>query len=357
MAKNPVPIDNMKFFELNSHKTLEELKDYLNKFIFGFVYASIITPEKLSLPILQIHYKNRTISPLGKFEGWFFTEELKLAVDKFGYKVSVTKGYLFDNKNVFKKYVDTLYSLRQSFKKSDPMNYICKILMNSLYGRFGLKTILPETEFIDKSLLSKYEEISNEILEVLEFDDKLLIQYISENNILNDDNDDFNSDMKSNIAIASSITAYSRMVMAEFKLYCLNNNIKIYYTDTDSIYTDKPLPDNMIGDKLGQFKLEGIYKEAIFLAPKVYGLIKEDGSEIIKVKGYKNRTDISFTELKSLLKLDSTMKLAQEKWYKNMVESKITIKNQLYTLRVTANKRLLIHDSNGLLIGTKPMWI
>jgi hypothetical protein len=347
MASNKVPTHNMIYFE--GSKPLNE--------IFGFVFANIIAPEGLNLPILQIHHKGSTISPLGKFTGWFFSEELKMAIDKFGYKATINQGYLFDSKNVFKNYVEELYSLRQTYSKTEPMNYIAKILMNSLYGRFGLKTVLPETEFIDKNELGKYEEISNEILDVIEFDGKFLISYISNNSIENDNMDSIESPVMSNVAIASSITAYSRMIMAELKLYCMNNNIKIFYTDTDSIYTDKPLPEEFISNKLGDLKLEGVYKEAVFLAPKVYGLIKEDGSEIIKVKGYKNRTELSFSELKTLLKLNETLKLPQEKWYKNIEESSISIKNQVYTLKVTANKRLLLHNEKGVLIGTKPMWI
>jgi transcription elongation factor GreA-like protein len=39
---------------------------------------------------------------------------------------------------VFKEDVDFLYNLRLKYNKSDPMNFIGKILLNSLYGRFGM---------------------------------------------------------------------------------------------------------------------------------------------------------------------------------------------------------------------------
>lgn len=51
------------------------------------------------------------------------------------------------------------------------------------------------------------------------------------------------------------------------------NNYNTFYTDTDSIYTDEYLPEEFIGNKLLQFKLEHKFKEAIFLCPKVYGVV------------------------------------------------------------------------------------
>jgi DNA polymerase elongation subunit (family B) len=47
----------------------------------------------------------------------------------------------------------------------------------------------------------------------------------------------------------------------------------LYYTDTDSLYFDGPIPETFISStELGKLKLEGIYDKAIFLAPKVYAL-------------------------------------------------------------------------------------
>jgi len=53
--------------------------------------------------------------------------------------------------------------------------------------------------------------------------------------------------------------------MAQFKNI---DNYNLYYTDTDSIYIDKPLDSKFIGPNLGQFKLENIFQEGVFLAPK-----------------------------------------------------------------------------------------
>ena len=61
---------------------------------------------------------------------------------------------------------------------------------------------------------------------------------------------------------------------------------KLYYSDTDSIYISKPLSEDLVSNtELGKMKLEYIAKKAVFLAPKVYGLITNNDEKIIKVKG------------------------------------------------------------------------
>jgi hypothetical protein len=49
------------------------------------------------------------------------------------------------------------------------------------------------------------------------------------------------------IGIASAITAYARIHMSQFKN---NPDYNLYYTDTDSVYIDKPLADNLIDNKV-----------------------------------------------------------------------------------------------------------
>ena len=86
--------------------------------------------------------------------------------------------------------------------------------------------------------------------------------------------------------------------------YKNNPNIKLYYTDTDSIFIDKPLNPELVGDKLGQFKLENIFKSAIFLSSKVYAGVLSDATKLIKVKGLRKDSiseNLNFKVLESLL--------------------------------------------------------
>jgi hypothetical protein len=110
----------------------------------------------------------------------------------------------------------------------------------------------------------------------------------------------------------------------------------------------------MVGKEIGLWKLENIIKEAVFIAPKVYGYIDIEGNEIVKCKGFKE--NISFNDLKSLLIKDNKLELNQEKWFKSLENSNITIKNQLYNLQVTSNKRNLFYNKINL-ERTNPFYI
>jgi hypothetical protein len=87
--------------------------------------------------------------------------------------------------------------------------------------------------------------------------------------------------------------------MTQFKN---NPKINLYYTDTDSIYTDSILDESFIDNKiLGKLKLENICKKAIFLAPKLYCLETIDGELIMKTRGLKHEVELLENEFERLL--------------------------------------------------------
>jgi hypothetical protein len=143
---------------------------------------------------------------------------------KYGYSFEILKGYKFERNIIFKSYIETLYSLRQIYPKDHPLNLIAKMLLNSLYGRFGMNQIIMKYEIISAKEFSK---ISNDkILDFIIIEDHVLVGLAIES-----DEDSKNL----SIGIAAAITAYARIHMSQFKN---NPLIRLFYTDTDSIYTD-----------------------------------------------------------------------------------------------------------------------
>jgi len=58
-----------------------------------------------------------------------------------------------------------------------------------------------------------------------------------------------------------------------------NPLFKLYYSDTDSIFLDVDLElilPHLVGRGLGQLKLEHEFSKAVFLAPKVYGVLLQE---------------------------------------------------------------------------------
>jgi len=323
---------------------------------FGFFYCNIKTPIDLLHPIIQTHIKTenglRTIAPLGEWSDMIFSSELDNAV-KLGYQFEILWGYKFEPKNVFKSYVDCLYALRLEYPKSHPLNLIAKLLLNSLYGRFGMIDEFPDIIiFKDKKSFNEFMKNTNlEILELIELGDKLLVKYRSDDKnqqtMLYGNLETHNT----NVAIASAITGYARVHMSQFKN---NPDFILYYSDTDSAYISKPLPKDLVNSKvLGKMKLENVLDKAIFLAPKVYYLISETGKHIYKVKGLSHKVELNYNDFQSLLQKQSFLAKIQTKWRKNLSAGNISVLNEVYTLQVTSNKRKLIYE-NGLLVGTVP---
>lgn len=136
----------------------------------------------------------------------------------------------------------------------------------------------------------------------------------------------------------------------------------LLYTDTDSIFTTKPLSDEFIGTGLGDMKLEYTGSEAVFIAPKVYAinlsLPGTDPELLAKVKGSKAKAIslLTMDDFKDLLIKDSVCVIPQEKWYKKARTNTIHIKQVIYSLSVTENKRKLIYKNN-ILVDTEPFVI
>jgi len=233
--------------------------------------------------------------------------------------------------------------LRQTYNSDDPMNFIAKILLNSLYGRFGMDDNFDNITIVHKVFLSDFEDkFLDFIIDRIEIGDYWIIFYSCENT---------SDDRNVSVAISAAITAYSRIHMSQFKN---NPEINLYYTDTDSIYTDSDINKYLINSKiLGLLKLENICKKAIFLGPKLYCLITESGQFIHKVKGLNQNIDINFNDFKKLLTKNSIIAKTQSKWFRNLNESKILILDQLYSIKTTNNKRILVHDKKNKLIGTR----
>ena len=273
--KKPMPLNLIKKY------TLEESSQIDLRSFFGFlkVKVTITKNDKLVNPMLPCKYQGKTIFPYGTWIGTYFSEELK-AMLPLGYKFEVLEAMEFSKCNLFSDFINHFYEIKKNAKGAS--RFIAKLHLNTLYGYFGRKQDNIKTITIRNIDLPYYilnYRIKN-IININEFYSSLLI--IKENdielnkylNVLLSNNNKkiplkFNSFIMSNVAIASAVTAYARIHMIQFK-----NNENCFYTDTDSIFTDKPLDIEFIGKDLGQMKdeMDGIViDKGIFMGIKKYG--------------------------------------------------------------------------------------
>lgn len=217
------------------------------------------------LPCYPYATGERIIYPVGSFRTVLSTPELTYAL-AHGHILTVYEWVSYETAPLFTDYVTTLYALRQAYKSqgNDAFSYLCKLLLNSLYGKFGQRGYIwkecteysdcPEGEFYGDCPAAtaplRHKQRMGKVWHQLT------------------DGEAYESFP----AIAAHVTAMGRMKLWGYIEQA--GSLNVLYTDTDSLYVTtsgyKRLDGEIDGAKLGMLKLEGVYSNAHFRAAKDY---------------------------------------------------------------------------------------
>lgn len=347
-------------------KLIKSTDNNLNNY-FGFCYASVEIPNNINKPILPFRDElGNVYNPVGTWTSMFNSEILKYARDYNNAKINIHYGYKFERGiDVFKNYINHYFELKKNSANNEGRKFLANLMLNSLYGRFGLKYQQSYTKIVT-SELAKDISLKYQVLENYKFDEDNDLEFIKHtldpSDILKDiDNKKYNEilnnkDNKNNedfiirsLPIAAMITGLASCFMNKF--YNLPNN-KCFYTDTDSIVLQHPLDSKYIGDNLGQFKFVGKIIRAYFIAPKLYYVLLDNGKEIIKSKGISNKflTENDFIDMYHGVK--KTIPI--NRFVKNLKESTSNFYEGNYIITPDILKRKPIYK-NGIIIDTKPL--
>lgn len=220
----------------------------------AIIEVEIETPLDLKHPVLIVkNDKGINIRPLGQWRGWYTSKELENA-EKFGYKYKILRGYLFDSGRPFKEYVNHIYQIRLDNVKGTPLNLIAKLLLNSLFGRFGIKPLIDSTSIIDLIDLDNYID-SYLVKDVVHLeDDKCIVTY----SLYSDPKDFYEGEQKTrkNISLPISIftTSYGRIHITK---YMNRDDLELYYSDTDSLDFKGDIDPADLGKDIGIIKTRG----------------------------------------------------------------------------------------------------
>lgn len=131
MRDNSYPV---KYVKKTHSVTKKDLGSYLKTYCC-IAKVMVNTDE----PIYAVR-RDRTIFPVGKFWVTLTTPELKYALSQ-GHILKIDDIVVYESADIFREYVDRFYRLRQDFVSAGVGVYseICKLLLNSLYGKFGQK--------------------------------------------------------------------------------------------------------------------------------------------------------------------------------------------------------------------------
>lgn len=237
--------------------------------IFGFVHAKVTTPSNIRVPILPVKFNGKTALFKNTVEGYFVSEELKDAL-KYGYKIEeIYSAICFEPKiGAFDDFVNLFYNTKSLAKKSGnkTQEQLSKLVLNSLYGRFGLTDYDSELLFVDFNKDKEFD-INNNADILLKYNDFALVKKygkhptdfnsyfppISKDDNVNTIEKFFLEEKKVNnkrisaVQFSAFTTAYGRMHLNSIKMR--NGYLG---GDTDSVYVDQPLPDSMVGEGIGQ---------------------------------------------------------------------------------------------------------
>jgi len=257
MTGNPYPV-NLHLYTTVSDPT--ELRNMTRKYL-----AIADVTVETDAPALAVVHDNRLVFPTGRFRVSLTTPEIKWALAHAKIH-TVHAAAFFNGATLFDSFIDEVYRLRlDAAARGDTVTaYAWKILLNSLYGKFGQNgrvwDIVETTPDLD---IDTWEEEDPEAGRLVRY--RQLGGCIQRLEVDGESTD-------SMPAIAAHVTAYARMLLWDMQVKAGRENV--YYTDTDSLWvTDKgleALSSDIDPHRLGALKNEGTHTDWTIWGPKDY---------------------------------------------------------------------------------------
>lgn len=219
----------------------------------------------VDLPAFVKKVNGFTAYPLGRFDVTLTTEELKLALSH-GWIEKLHAMSWYRSGNIYQTYVDQFYSLRMMYRQQGNKGFetICKLLINSLYGKFGQTGL--RQEIIGEADLDEIWSIP-----VIHIDKEIRSRQVAIGGIIYEEFHEGES-YHAMPAIASHVTANARLYL--FDLIQQAGRENTFYCDTDSLIVDQTGYDRIEGmisqDQIGKLKIELQSDYLTIHAPKEY---------------------------------------------------------------------------------------
>lgn len=249
--------------KLRKHYAAASLADFQNiRGKYGYIAEATLRIER---PVLPVSIEGRVCFPVGEVRGVFAKPELENAL-RCGTLLRVHRLAVYDERPIFAEFVDFFYGARLKFKNdgNDAFAYVAKLLLNSLYGKFGQKSSVWQViGRASKQEDGYYKAVNAQSGEV----EKIrIIDGIVERA------KGFEEGINSFVAVASYVCAGARAYLSQ--LIELAGPQNTLYCDTDSLFLTEQgyanLSALMDKSQLGQLKLVGVSSDVEIYGPKWY---------------------------------------------------------------------------------------
>jgi DNA polymerase elongation subunit (family B) len=268
------------------------------------------------------------VFPVGRFVTRLIDPELREAARR-GHLAKAEDCYVYHAEPVFREFVDYFWQLRVEYKqKGDRVReQFAKLIMNSLYGKFAQRTRTtrylgsdPRYRFFASDFVDNVEGRTGRMYWIAH---DIIAQYRDREPWAN-----------AVIAISAAVTSHARLAL--WLAIEAAGTENVVYCDTDSLIVNetglqrlKPL----IGDNLGQLKVERVINELVIHAPKDYA-----ADSVTKLKGISKTARWpapNVAEFEHFMKYKSALKWGREA---PMVETLVR------ELRREVKKRVVLED-------------
>ena len=216
-------------------------------------------------PVYAYRQNKKLLFPIGNFTTYLTTPSLLYGI-KQGHVKKILRVACYHKANIFKNYVDFFYRHRKEYllRKNAAFGYVCKLFLNSLYGKFAQKTSVVtysgENGNVNDSRRVIIDAKTHKVSIHQVFFGRETITAQGEEESVN-----------SIPVISAHITDYARLYL--WKLMEVADTKNCFYCDTDSIIVNK----------------SGMKKLIPFCDPDLLGWLKvEKESKVVDIRGAKN---------------------------------------------------------------------
>jgi hypothetical protein len=268
MLNNPFPVRLVAYIP---HPELSTLKWTMQHYL---VLARV--KVKITKPCIAVKL-DKLIFPIGTFRVVLTSPELEL-VEQYGKILEVEELAIYESAYLFRCFVEEIYGVKQKAdaEGNRSVRLFSKLLLNSLYGKFGQKREIREKvegyEWLGEGTHHIYSHEEQKYMYVYNF--------CGESYVVRG----FEEPLNSFPAISSYTSAYARCYL--WKLLEKAGEHNVYYCDTDSLFVNEQgyrnLQSYIKPGELGYLKLEGIENGMMLRGAKDYKI-----GDMEKIKGIK----------------------------------------------------------------------
>ena len=267
MYNMTLPFGNPVVYSIDKFNGVKEDKVYILK--IKNLYGSL---KKNMIPVYMDCLSNDYVPFIRQSDiRYIYLEELEMYEKYYDLDYDIVSVLEFQAVYCtgMQEFIDNFYKIK-STTDNKSLKQVVKLFLNSSYGKLSQRV---QTDMIIHTL-SEYDYVHTERKKLDKVSDSALLS----------------------IFLGARVTALGRVCLMDYILKICKNNPKKYfvYCDTDSVHALCKY-DDTDDSELGKMKCEGVYANALYLAPKTYLMQSYDKKYEVHTKGV--NTDIVAREV------------------------------------------------------------